>query len=110
MRMIKSKRVIWAERIAHMREMRRSYKFLVGKPERKRPLEILRRRWEDNIKMDLKEIEWEDMDWTYLVQSGYHYMKHVSGCESISGIQMDHGFSSRSLSLSYLSKQLNFCS
>jgi len=37
--------------------------FLVGKPEGKRPLGRPRRRWEDNIKMDLQEVDFEDMDW-----------------------------------------------
>jgi hypothetical protein len=40
---------------------------LVGKPEGKRPLERHRRRWEDNIIMDLREIGWEGMDWMHLV-------------------------------------------
>jgi hypothetical protein len=40
-------------------ERRGAYRALVGKPEEKRPLERLRRRWEDNIKMDLREVGWE---------------------------------------------------
>jgi hypothetical protein len=42
-----------------MGERRGAYRALVGKPEGRRPLERLRRRWEDNIKMDLREIGWE---------------------------------------------------
>jgi hypothetical protein len=42
-----------------MREMRNAYKILVGKPEGKRPRGRPRRRWEDNIIMDLREIRWE---------------------------------------------------
>jgi hypothetical protein len=41
----------------------------VGKPERKRPIGITRRRWVDNIKMDLREIEFGGMDWIYLAQN-----------------------------------------
>jgi hypothetical protein len=41
---------------------------LVGKPEGKRPLGVPRCRWENNIKMDLKEIEWEHVDWLYLAE------------------------------------------
>jgi hypothetical protein len=41
---------------------------LVGKPEGKRPLGKPRRRWEDNIRMDLREREWEGVDWTNLTQ------------------------------------------
>jgi hypothetical protein len=40
-----------------------AYRNLVGKPEGKRPLGRPKRRWEDNIKMDLREIEWAGMDW-----------------------------------------------
>jgi len=46
--------------------MRNAYNILVGKPERKRPLGRPARRWEDNIRMDLKAIEWEVVDWIYL--------------------------------------------
>jgi hypothetical protein len=42
------------------------YRVLVGKPERKRPLGRHRRRWEDNIKMDLQEMGYGDMDWIEL--------------------------------------------
>ena len=43
--------------------MRGAYRCLVGKPEGKRPLRRLRRRWEDNIKMDLQEVGCGGMDW-----------------------------------------------
>jgi len=43
-----------------------TYKILVGKPEGKRPLGRPRRRWEDNIRMDLKELGWEGVDWMHL--------------------------------------------
>jgi len=49
-------------------EGRYVYKVLVGKPEEKRPLGRPRRRWEDNIKMDLQEVECECMDWIELAQ------------------------------------------
>jgi hypothetical protein len=45
-------------------ETRNVYRILAGKPEEKRPLGRPRRRWEHNIKMDLREIGWSDMDWT----------------------------------------------
>jgi hypothetical protein len=51
-----------------MGETRNAYKILVGKPERKRPLGRPRRRWVDNIKMDLREIGWDSMDWIELAQ------------------------------------------
>ena len=46
----------WAGHVAHMEEGRGMHKVLVGKPEGKRPLMRPRRRWEDNIKMDLQEV------------------------------------------------------
>jgi hypothetical protein len=54
--MIKSRRMRWAGHVARMGETRKAYKIRVGKPEEKRPLERPRRRWVDNIKMDLREI------------------------------------------------------
>jgi hypothetical protein len=61
--MIKSRRMRWARHEARMGEKRNAYRILVGKPEEKRPLGRPRRRWVDNIKIDLREIGWDDMDW-----------------------------------------------
>jgi len=47
-------------------ERRDAYRVLVGRREGKRPLERPRRRWEDNIKMDLQEVGWGGMDWIWL--------------------------------------------
>jgi hypothetical protein len=55
-RVIKSRRLRWAGHVARMGERRRAYRALVGKPEGRRPLGRPRRRWEDNIKMDLREV------------------------------------------------------
>jgi hypothetical protein len=49
-------------------EKRNAYRILVGKPEGKRPLGRPRRRWVDNIKMDLRKIGWDGMDWIDLAQ------------------------------------------
>jgi hypothetical protein len=49
-------------------EKRNAYRLLLGKPEGKRPLGRPRRRWVDNIRMDLGEVEWGDMDWIDLAQ------------------------------------------
>jgi hypothetical protein len=51
-----------------MQEKRNAYKLLVGKPEGKRPLRRPRRRWLDNIKMDLADMVWGDVDWIDLAQ------------------------------------------
>jgi hypothetical protein len=49
-----------------MGEKRNVYRMLVGKPEGKRPLGRPMRRWENNIRMDLREIGWEGVDWIHL--------------------------------------------
>jgi hypothetical protein len=67
-RIIKSRRMRWAGHVARMGEKRNAYRFLVGKPEGKRPLGRPRRRWVDNIKMDLGEVGWGDVDWIGLGQ------------------------------------------
>ena len=66
--MIKSSRVGFAGRVAHMGVRRGVYRVLVGKPEGKRPLGRPRCRWEDNIKMDLEEVGSGGMDWIELAQ------------------------------------------
>jgi len=58
----KSRRMRWTGNVASMRERISIYSVLVGKAERKRPLGRPRRRWEDNIKTNLQEVECEDMD------------------------------------------------
>jgi hypothetical protein len=58
-RQIKSRRMRWAGHVPRMGGGRNVYRVLVGKPEGKRPLERPRHRWEDGIKMDLRDIGWE---------------------------------------------------
>jgi hypothetical protein len=62
-RIIRSRRMRWAEHLARTGAKRNGYRILVGKPEGKRPLGRPRRRWVDNIKMNLREIRWGGMDW-----------------------------------------------
>jgi hypothetical protein len=57
-RQIKSRRTRWTGQVASMEEGRKVNRVLVGKPEGKSPLERPRRRWEDGIRMDLREIGW----------------------------------------------------
>jgi hypothetical protein len=57
-RQVKSRRMRWAGNVARMGEVRKMYKVLVGKPEGKRPVGRLRRRWEDGIRMNLMGIGW----------------------------------------------------
>ncbi|KAJ4448105.1 hypothetical protein ANN_10117 [Periplaneta americana] len=67
-RNIKSRRLRWAGHVARMGESRNAYSVLVGRPEVKRPLGRPRRRWEDNIKMDLREVGYDDREWINLAQ------------------------------------------
>jgi hypothetical protein len=67
-RIIKSRRMRWADHVAQMGEKRNAYRLSVGKPEGKRPLGRRRRRWVDNIRMDLGEVGWSDVDWISLAQ------------------------------------------
>jgi hypothetical protein len=61
-RVIKARRMRWAGHVARMGEVRGTYNILVGRPEGRRPLGRPRRRWEDNVKMDLREIVFGDVD------------------------------------------------
>jgi hypothetical protein len=67
-RQIKSRRKRWAGHVTCMREERKVYKVLVGKPEGNRPLGRPSHRWEDGIRMDLREIGWGSVEWIQLAQ------------------------------------------
>jgi hypothetical protein len=67
-RIIKSRRMRWVGHVARMGGKRNSYRLLVGKPDGMRPLGRPRRRWVDNIKMDLLEIGLGGVDWIGLAQ------------------------------------------
>ena len=68
----------WAGHVARMGERRGVYRGLVGKPEGKRPLGRPRRRWEDNIKMDLQEVGCGGMDWMELAQDRDRWRSFVT--------------------------------
>jgi hypothetical protein len=78
MRQIKSRRMRWARHVACMGEGRNVYRVLVGMPEEKRPLERPRSRWEDGIKMDLREIGWGGVAWIHLAQDRDHWWAVVN--------------------------------
>ena len=78
MRVIKSRRLRWAGHVARMEEGRGAHKVLVGTPEGKRPLGRPRRRWEDNIKMDLEEVGGGGGDWMELAQDRKRWRALVS--------------------------------
>jgi len=67
-RVVKSRRMRWAGHVARMGEHRGVHRVLVGKPKGKRPLGRPRRRWEDNIKMDLEEVGGGRGDWMEFAQ------------------------------------------
>ena len=66
-----------------MGERRGIYSVLVGKPEGKRPLGRPRRRWEDNMKMDLQEVGCGGMDWIELAQDRDKGREHVNAVMNI---------------------------
>ena len=78
MRVIKSRRMRWAGHVARMGEERGVYRVLVRKPEAKRPLGKPRRRWVDNIRMDLQDMGCGYMDWIGLAQDRDRWWTLVS--------------------------------
>jgi hypothetical protein len=68
LRQVKSKRMRWAGHVARMGEERKVYKVLVGKPEGKTPLGRPRCRWEDGVRIDLREFGLGDVDWIRMAQ------------------------------------------
>jgi len=75
---IKSRRMRWAGHVAGMGEERGVYRVLVAKPEGRRPLGRPRRRWVDNIRMDLQKVGWGYMDWIGLAQDRNRWRTLVS--------------------------------
>jgi hypothetical protein len=67
-RIIRLRRMRWADHVARMGEQKNAYRLLVGNPEGKRPLGRPRRRWVDNIRMDLGDVGWYDVDWIGLAK------------------------------------------
>jgi hypothetical protein len=67
-----------ADHVERMVEKRNAYTLLVGKPEGKKPLGRLRRRWVDNIRMDLGEFGWGDVDWIGLAKDRNRWRALVS--------------------------------
>jgi hypothetical protein len=68
--MIKSRRMRWAGHVARMGELINAYRIMVGKPEGKRPLGKPKHRWVENIKIVLREIRCDGMDWIYWFRIG----------------------------------------
>jgi hypothetical protein len=77
-RVIKSRRMRWAGHVARMGEGRGVYRVLIGRSEGKRPLGRPRRRWEDNIKLDLREIGIDGENWIRLAQDRVQWRAFVN--------------------------------
>jgi hypothetical protein len=77
-RVIKSRRMRWAGHVARVGEGRGVYRVLVGRPEGKRPLERPRCRWEDNIKMDVREVGMDGVNWIRLAQDRVRWRAFVN--------------------------------
>jgi hypothetical protein len=82
-RTIKSRRMGWAGHVTRMGEKRNVYRLLVGKPEGKRPLGRPRRRWINNIAIDLLEIELGVVDWIGLAQDRYRWRALVNAVKNL---------------------------
>jgi hypothetical protein len=82
-RIINSRRMRWAGHVARMGAKSNAYRLLVGKPEEKRPLERPRRRWVDNIRADLGEVGWGDVDWIGLAQDRNRWRALVNSVLSL---------------------------
>jgi hypothetical protein len=93
---IKSWRMRWAEHVARMGEKRNAYRLLVGKPEGKRPLGRSRRRWMDNIRMNLVEVGWGDEDWIGLAEDRDRWRALVNAVMKLSSGYIIGGLSSSS--------------
>ncbi|KAJ4438739.1 hypothetical protein ANN_14690 [Periplaneta americana] len=78
-----TRRLRWARHVARMGESRNAYRVLVGRPEGKRPLGRPRRRWEDIIKMDLREVEYDDRDWINLAQDRDQWRAYVRAASNV---------------------------
>jgi hypothetical protein len=78
----------WMGHVICMGEIRNAYKVLIRRPEGKRALERPPYRWEVNIRMDLREIGWENVDWIHLVQDRNQWQALVNTYESLGSMKV----------------------
>ena len=76
-RSLKSRRLRWAEHVAHIDQSTNAYRVLVGNTEGMRPLGRSRRRWENNIKMDLREVDRDPGEWIDHAQARDQWRAYV---------------------------------
>jgi hypothetical protein len=77
-KVIKSRRMMWARHVACVGEGRAVYRVLVGRPEEKKPLVRPRHRWKDNIKIDLREVGIDGANWIQLAQDRVQWWVFVN--------------------------------
>ena len=78
-RILKSRRLRWAGHVARMEQSRNAYRVFVEKPEGKRPLgEGARHRWEDNIRVDLREVGYDPGEWIALAEDRDQWRAYVT--------------------------------
>jgi hypothetical protein len=77
-KVIKSRRMRWAGHVVRVGEGKGAYKVLVGRPEGKRSRGRPRRRWEDNLQMDLRETELDGANWIQLAQDRVQWRAFVN--------------------------------
>ena len=106
LRVVKSRRMRWAGHVVRMGEDRGVHRVLVGKPKGNRPLERPRRRWEDNMKMDLQEVGGGRGDWMELAQDRDKWRALVGRVRDFRVPQMRE----ISLLVSWLASQEGLCS
>jgi hypothetical protein len=75
----------WAGHVARKRAKRNAHRVLVGKPEGNRPVGRQIRKWVDNIKMDLREIRWVDVDWIDLAENRQQWRALVNTVMNLRG-------------------------
>jgi len=75
---IKSRRIGWAEHVVYMQDSKGSYKFLVGRPDRKKSLGKPWHKWQDDIKICLQEVGWGGVDRVDLAQDRKRYRALVN--------------------------------
>jgi hypothetical protein len=91
-RMIKSRSIRWDGHVARVGKGRGVCRVLVWRLEGKRPLGRHRRRWEDNIKMDLREIRVDGANWIWLAQDRVQWRAFVSTFNELSGSKKKAGY------------------
>jgi hypothetical protein len=82
-RQIKSRRMRWAGHVERIGEGKNLYRVLMGKPEAERPIERPRRRQEDGIKMNLREIGWGGVEWIHLAQKRNRWRAFVNAVTNL---------------------------